>query len=158
MLTKTRIKWGVSIILAGILLALALVGGNWGTTYAADIEDNPVPTINFISPNRIQAGSPSTLLFISGTNFDIKDYTGVRIVGNGIERILTDGLIIPPNSIWINIPSDLLVNPTIYEVTVVVSYGDPRSIPTIPITPWDEESNPKSLLVYEGSYLPIIFK
>jgi hypothetical protein len=157
MLTKTRIKWGVSIILAGILLILALIGSKWGTTYAANIEDNPVPSINFIVPDKIASGSPDRMIFISGANFD-SGYTRVRIVGNGIDKIVDNDGYYYPNSIWVTVPSDLLMNPTTYDITVVVSYGDPRSIPTIPVTPWDVESNLIPVEVYEvfHTYLPIM--
>ena len=51
MLATSKIKWFGSIILAGILLVLALMGGNWGTNYSASASVNAAPVINSIQPS-----------------------------------------------------------------------------------------------------------
>ena len=159
MSTTSKTKWVASIIVCGILLILSLMGGKWGTTYAANDIADDVPHIDFIAPDKILAGPSDKTIFISGSNFGNNSDTAVRVTGNGTDQILPGGLIYP-NSIWVSISSSLLVNPITYNITVVVSYGEPPSIPTIPITPWDEESNPVPLTVIEGYHLysPLIFK
>jgi hypothetical protein len=154
MLTKTKIKWGVSIILAGILLALALVGGQWGTSYAANDGISAVPHINFIVPSAVKAGSPATLVFISGTDFGTTDDTGVRLVGDGVDEILD--AFVTANGIWVDIKADYLLNPITYQLSVVMSTV--HSSPTTPITPWDVESNAVPFRVYTAHYiyLPIV--
>jgi hypothetical protein len=154
MLTKTRIKWGVSIILAGILLALALSGGQWGTSYAANDGIAAVPHINFIVPSAVKAGSPATLVFISGTDFGTTDDTGVRLVGNGTDEIFR--AFVTSSGIWVTISADYLLNPINYQLSVVMSTV--HSSPTTPVTPWDVESNTVPFRVYIAKYiyLPIV--
>ena len=44
MLATSKIKWFGSIILAGTLLVLALMGGKWGTIYSASASVNVAPS------------------------------------------------------------------------------------------------------------------
>ncbi len=157
MFTKSATKWLFSFILAGVLLALALFGGTWGTTYAADDQVNLLPQINYIVPNQILAGSPATMIFVNGSGFGDNNNTAVRIQGNGVDKVFYG--LVQANGIWVTISAADLVNPTIYGVTVVMSTVD--SLPTIPFLPeWDVQSNSVPLRVYVNQYfqLPLMYK
>lgn len=145
------------MILAGVLLTLALMGGKWGTRYSANASVVVAPHIESIVPSLVPAGSPDTTLIIIGSNFGDKSDTRVRLTGVGVDKIL-EPIDIVPDGMSVLITDTLLVDPTFYIITVVKS--NKPSIPTIPITPWDEESNPAAFFVYGASYihLPIITK
>ena len=159
MLTKSRTKWGISILLAGILLALSLLGGKWGTTYAADNGVNAGPQIDLLDPDQIKAGSSETTIYIHGSGFANPNngdtsHTAVRIKSNGTDQILQS--LVYPTMIWTVVPSSMLTNPITYDISVVLSIG--QTLPTIPITPYDVESTPVQLQVYtvQPSYLPFV--
>jgi len=153
MLTKNSTKWGVSIILAGILLALTFIGGNWGTTFAANDIDDYFPVIDYIYPEKILAGSPDTQLVVIGSGFGNSSNTAVKV---GADEVFYG--YVTETGILVNLPSRLFVNPITYDVSVVMS--NPDTLPTIPITPWDVESNAVPLKVVEAQsiYLPIVLK
>ena len=158
MFTKSKLKWFGSIILAGTLLVLALMGGKWGTTYAADSSINAAPYIDYIVPSEVQAGSPYFMMIIFGENFGTLENTRVRLTAIGYDEMLPPTQVLP-DGISVVIAADLLVVPKLYTVMVVKStYGTIPTIPTIP--PWDETSNPVPFTVYEPQYihLPIIYK
>jgi hypothetical protein len=156
MFTTPKIKWFGSIVLAGTLLVVALMGGKWGTTYSASASVNVAPVIVSIDPSAVPAGSPDTTMIIIGSNFGDMTDTRVRLTGIGVD-LLIEPLEVLPDGLSVIIPDTLLTAPTLYIITVVKS--TPHSIPTIPITPWDEESNPVPFFVYGVSnlHLPIIF-
>ena len=156
MSATTKIKWSGSIILAGALLVLAMTGGTWGTTYAADPSLNAAPIIESINPSETYAGSPDCPIKIYGANFGNLSDTRVRITGIGVDQIARPDAI-SPGKISVVITDTLLIEPTFYIVTVVKSTLP--SIPTIPLEPkWDQESNQIIFTVYEGktNYLPFI--
>ena len=156
MLATYKIKWYGSLILAGVLLTLALTGGKWGTTYSARASVAVAPHIDSIIPSLVPAGSPDIVLIITGSNFGDSTDTRVRLVENEVD-ILLEPLQVLPDGISVIIADTLLVDPTLYSITVVKSTK--HTIPTIPILPpWDEESNPASFFVYGPSFihLPIV--
>ena len=157
MLATSKIKWFGSLILASTLLVLALLGGNWGTNYSASANVNATPIINYIQPSAVPAGSPATVMIIAGSNFGNSHDTTVRLLGGGIDQTIVP-MVVTPNGISVQIPAGLLDVPTIYLVTVI--WSDFNTVPTVPITPHDYESNPVPFTVYEGQfvYLPIITK
>ena len=156
MLTASKIKWFGSLTLAGILLVLALLGGNWGTNYSASANVNATPVIDYIQPSAVPAGSPDRVMIIFGSNFGNLQDTTVRLVGGGIDKTI-DPMVVTPNGISVQITADLLDVPTIYQVTVI--WSDFNTVPTVPVTPHDFESNPVPFTVYEGKfiYLPIVY-
>ena len=155
MYSTSKIKWFGSIILASIILILALMGGEWGTNYSASAAVNVPPYIVSIDPSAVLAGSPYKVMVITGQSFGDMTDTRVRLTAVGYDDILAP-LLVFPDAISVVIPAALLIEPKVYTVTVVMSTAD--TVPTIPITPWDEESNPVPFTVYEGQfhYLPII--
>jgi hypothetical protein len=78
-------------------------------------------------------------------------------MGNGIDQIITPEQVLP-DGISVIISDTLLTEPVFYTIKVVKSTKP--SIPTIPITPWDQESNPVLFTVYEAQFifLPITSK
>lgn len=157
MLATSKSKWLGSIILAGTLLALALMGGNWGTSYAADNSVNVPPNITSLIPSAIRVGSPSTVVIVVGSGFGSISDTRVRLVGNGIDQIVEETLQVIETGISIRIPANLLASPNLYILTVIKS--NKQTIPTIPIwPPYDEISNSTMLTVYTPvfTYLPCI--
>ena len=157
MLTNSKIKWLGSIILAGILLVLAMMGGKWGTSYAADDNVNAAPIITAIIPSVIKVGSPDTVVIVVGSDFGNMGDTRVRLVGNGVDQIVEETLQVIPNGISIRIPAALLAGPNLYTLTVIKS--SKNTIPTIPLwPPYDEVSNGITLTVYvpQLTYLPCI--
>ena len=146
MLTNPKTKWGFSIILAGIVLALALFGGKWGTSYASDNAVNAVPQIDYLFPNQLPAGSPTTTITIVGSGFEgTTQDTVVRFTGNGIDERKFPSTI-TPTKIWVSIPVNELANPATYILTVI--YSRPHTLPTIPPTSYDDVSNPAPFWVY----------
>jgi hypothetical protein len=153
----SKIKWVGSIVLAGTLLVMALLGGNWGTNYSASASALALPHIDSIIPSAVPAGSPDTIMIIIGSNFGNVNDTAVRLKGITIDEIILPQQVLP-NGISVNIPSTYLTDPALYIVTVVKSTLP--SIPTVPITPWDQESNQVSFSVFAAQFihLPFIHK
>jgi hypothetical protein len=154
-----KLKWLISITLAGILLVLGLMGGNWGTTYAADDQVNAAPIIDRIQPSAVRVGSPYIVMIIHGENFINDGFTRVKLTAPGYEVMLEPPQQILPDGISQVILPDLLDEPIIYTVTVVHSIA--QTIPTVPIVPpYDEVSNPVQFAVYvpQYAYLSIIHK
>ena len=159
MLSASKYKWIASVVLGGILIFLAMIGGEWKATYAADASVNQDPVINYISPVQVPAGSASKTMVIGGTNFGTSedfirvwihdashDYTAapINVLIDGISVVITD---------------TLMVSPTLYTIRVVISNG--QSIPAVPPwIPFDQFSNPVDFLVYQPvyQYLPRIEK
>lgn len=156
-------KWYASLILAGILLLLAMVGGKWGTTYAADINAELTPVITSIVPFEIRAGYPTDVtMIVYGYNFEDQysslAHTNVRLTGGGHDIIL-DSIQKLSTAISVRISPSLLDHPVIYNITVVKSSN--YTIPTIPIVPpVDLVSNPVPFNVYvlQPKYIPVIYK
>lgn len=155
-----KIKWFGTIIVAGILLVLAVMGGKWGTTYSANAGVNVAPHIDSINPFAVPAGSPETTLIITGSNFVEEGKTvWVRLKGSVIDRILTPESVLP-TGISVKIPADLLVSPNVYILTVLKYTGTTMpTIPTIPPPNW-EISNEVPFTVFNPIYYyyPLIFK
>ncbi|OGN98614.1 MAG: hypothetical protein A2Z71_11040 [Chloroflexi bacterium RBG_13_50_21] len=160
MLATNKIKWSISIILGGLLLVLALIGGNWGTSYAASAPDCAVPSITLVNPSVVPSGSPDTVIVITGSNFGNIDDTRVRLQGSGgLDVILTQPLAVYPTALSVTVTDTLLTEPNLYILTVVKSCHAPPTIPVLPLFPdWDVESNEVPFTVYaaEYFYLPII--
>jgi hypothetical protein len=159
MFKASKIKWFGSIVLAGILLILALFGGEWGTNYTASASVYVAPVINYIDPSAVQVGSPDISMEIWGSNFGNLVDTRVRLVGGGIDQLFAP-IIAGPTRIVITIPALLLDQPALYTLTVIKSkIGTIPTIPTIPNPPNDEISNPALFRVFEPSmYLPLMYK
>jgi len=155
MFAPSKIKWLGSLILAGTLLVLAFMGGNWGTNYSASASVNADPHIDYIQPSAVPAGSPDRVMIIFGSGFGNNDDTSVRLLGGGIDETI-DPIAVLPNGISVKITADLLDLPTVYLVTVL--WSDYNTVPTVPVTPHDHESNPVPFTVFEGKliHLPII--
>jgi hypothetical protein len=160
MFASSKNKWLVSLVLAGILLALSLLGGKWGTTYAADNSVNANPVINFIVPDHVPAGVIANVpMYINGANFGIVSDTAVRIQGNGIDKVFNQEIsYIDAHDIYLTIGYAYFLNPTIYNITVVMSTA--HTMPTIPITGWDLESNAVPLIVFTplSQFIPLVNK
>jgi hypothetical protein len=159
MSAPSKIKWFASIIMAGTLLFLALMGGNWGTSYSASASVYVAPFIASMDPSAVLAGSANTPLIINGSNFGTGTDTRVRLAGDGIDLLLIP-LEITSDQIRVIVPAYLLVEPIIYTLTVIKSIGGTiPTIPTIPNPPGEEISNPVPFTVYGPfTYLPIITK
>jgi hypothetical protein len=135
------------------------MGGNWGTTYAADDQVNAAPIIDRIQPSAVRVGSPYIVMIIHGENFINDGFTRVKLTAPGFVEMLEPPQQILPDGISQVILPDLLDEPIIYTVTVVHSIA--QTIPTIPIVPpYDEESNPVPFAVYvpQYAYLSIVHK
>jgi hypothetical protein len=159
MSAPSKYKWILSLILGGMFLVLAVVGGKWETSYAADAGLTANPEIHNIYPTELPAGSGNVMMIISGANFGetedfirvwIKDLTHnykaapIQVIDTGLSVIITDTLLVAPNT---------------YTITVVKSNG--QSVPTVPPDPiYDQVSNNAYLWVYQPlyGYLPLITK
>ncbi len=157
MSTGTKIKWIVSIIVGGILLTLALMGGGWHVSYASDVSPNQDPFIDHLTPSIVPAGSGHVMLIISGANFGAsEDWVRIWIKDIDHEYIARPVTVID-TAISTIITDTLLVEPNLYSIAVIKSNG--LSIPPIPPDPvYDKVSNWVDFLVYEGKffYLPLI--
>jgi hypothetical protein len=156
MFATSKIKWFGSIIFASFLIALALTGGNWGTNYAAGASINANPIINEIFPSKVPAGSPNTVIVVSGSGFGDVTNTGVRLLNSGYDNILHP-IQVYPDALSVTVPDTLLTVPTTYILSVVRSTYP--SVPTIPLIPaWDVESNSLPFVVFQAKYLylPIV--
>ena len=76
-------KWLGTIVVASILLILALMGGTWGTSYAAQTHEAVVvPVINTIDPTRVLAGGSDLLMTISSRSvFEYSCTPGCSLLG-----------------------------------------------------------------------------
>jgi hypothetical protein len=158
MLTTSKVKWFRSISLASILLILAIIGGKWGTDYSAKASVIATPIINNIIPVMVPMGSPDTEMVIYGSNFEPAADTKVWISNNCYSipgrycnaRIFTP-VDISPTQINILIPADMLEEPAIYIVQVVIYVGA-----TVPANNY---SNPALFFVWSpNTYYPLMFK
>jgi hypothetical protein len=134
------------------------MGGNWGTNYSASASVNATPHIDYIQPSDVAAGSPARTMIIAGSFIDGNlQNTTVRFLGGGIDQKV-DPFYVSNYGISVHVPANLLVVPRIYLVTVI--WSDYNTVPTIPITPHDHESNAVTFTVYQGqsSYLPFVIK
>jgi hypothetical protein len=162
MFETTRIKWLGSIVLAGILLVLAMAGGTWGTSFAANGVLNEPPVINYIVPAALAAGSPDSVMIIVGSEFGESELE-IRVWLKGIgSEYLFAPLSVINTGISVNLPAVMLAVPNTFIVTVIKSHIG--TIPTIPTSPdpplYDHLSNSVPFEVFEAgySYLPIISK
>jgi len=75
----TRSRWTVLALLAGSLVALASCGGGSGGG-----SFNPTPSINYVFPAVITAGSDDFTLFIAGVNFQTGSGAATFAFWNGV--------------------------------------------------------------------------
>ena len=160
MLSTPKIKWLVSIILAGILLVLTLTVGDWGTNYSANAMGVPVPIINSILPSRMPVRSPDKVVVIGGSIFGTENDTAVRFseVGGGFDQTLH-----PPEvyeyGTSVNVTSTMMTEATVYTVTVIIS-GRPEgvTIPELPVWSFDLVSNELTFTVFQAqeTFLPLM--
>jgi hypothetical protein len=158
MLTTSKVKWFASIILAGILLFLALLGGKWGTDYSASASVSATPIITNIIPVMVPMGSPDTPMDIYGLNFepttDVKVWISKNcyvIPGRDCGSREFTPLDISPTHISIIIPADMLKAPAVYLVQVVIYVGT--------TVPSGNYSNPALFGVWSpDTYLPIMHR
>lgn len=158
-------KWIGSLILASILLILAMIGGTWGTTYAAEVNQELTPVITSITPFEIEVGRTTDVIMrVHGYNFEDEnlslEHTSVRLSDGGTDMILevynnqkfsTD--------IYVRISASLFTVPNIFYITVVKSTVG--TTPTVPILPaYDLVSNAVPFNVYQvqPKYIPVVFK
>jgi len=157
MISASRMRWIFSFILAAIVLGLGLVGGPWGTSYAAENQVNLALTIVKIQPAIVRVGSPGIVLLITGSGFEVNKNPRVRLTAPGIDVLLAEPLYVLPTAIYQFIPSSYFDDLITYDVYVVQS--TPGSIPTIPIDPgYDEVSNSVPLTVTQPMFIPMIMK
>jgi hypothetical protein len=160
MILPYRIKWFVSVLLALGVLALGLVGGSWGTSYAANTE-KLAPYIDKIEPAKVKVGTSYIVMIITGSGFEINKNARVRLTAVGIDEILDAPITTLPDAISQLIPGTYLAEPRTYDLYVVQSGADIPTIPTIPIWPGvDEVSNPVPFIVYQPEliFIPILNK
>lgn len=157
MVATPKFKWFASIFLAIILLSLAQIGGGRTIEYHAIAYPYTAPYIDYIVPSVVRVGSPDTLMIITGNHFENLATTWVRLKGNGYDTLLMPYVVLS-EGIAVVIPDTYLVSPAIYSITVVNCYMGP--VPTIPLPPGCEESNPASFSAVEfiDIYFPIISK
>jgi hypothetical protein len=155
----SKYKWIVSVLVGVILLALALMGGKWQISYAADAKINADPIIDFIIPSAVPAGSGNVILIISGENFGESEEFDRIWIKDADHDYTAAPLAVLPTGISVVITDTLLVEPNLYSIAVVQSNG--LSIPPIPPNPiYDKVSNFVDFLVFEAKYeyLPLINK
>ena len=154
----TKYRWVVSLSLGGILLVIALIGGNWQTSYAADSGLNTAPIIDYIDPEQTKVGSGTTPMIIYGSNFGEIE-SNIRIwLSDQVNNYTIAPYHLGDSWISLYIPDPLLSSPVTYTLKVVKSNG--LSIPTVPPTIYDTTSNAVNFLVYTAKfiYLPITKK
>ncbi len=158
MRSAAKIKWLVSILLAGIVLVLALLGGDWGTTYNAEASTN-APVITSITPMWEFVGTQSFFMVISGSDFGTSTQNvRVHIIGNGVDDLIEPYRVLD-NGMSVTISASYMTAPNLYSITVIKSTKP--SIPTLPIWPViDQESNAATFTVVapQRFYLPVVDK
>jgi hypothetical protein len=160
MMAKSRAKWILSFLVGAILLVLGFIGGSWGRSYAAVEINNPDPQITRIDPSGVPVGSNDIVMVISGSGFEIDKIPRVMLTAPGMTDVILDApQTVLPNGISQFIGKEYFTQPILYTLYVVQSNHLPNpTIPTIPITPWDEQSNPLPFLVFEPYILPLVYK
>lgn len=161
MLPSNKIRWVGGFALAGFLLILTFLGGDWGTMDKANAGVNDAPIVYSIYPDKTAGGIVhNVIVIISGANFGNLEDTAVRIRNASVDAIV-DPLTITPDGKGISlvIKYMYLMTPTVYDITVVKSTITPPTVPTIPLTFWDQESTPPvTFTVFPPNYiyLPIV--
>ena len=162
MLTSTKIKWLGSITLAGILVILALMGGDWGKDFKANASEAPLPVITRLIPDRMPVRSPDKVIVVEGYIPGNEHDTAVRFSGSYFDDMLH-----PPEvyefGTSVNVTDTLMTEATVYTVTVVISRWPPPDGPTIPhlpITMYDDVSNVLTFTIFPVNefFLPVISK
>ncbi len=161
MFTASKMKWLAALVLAGALLLLTLVGGDWGTTYTVKAEDVTALSITQLWPDSVPYGQiQNVLMIISGTNFGNVSNTGVRVKNQTVDNIYAPLSVTPDGTgLSVVLPYTIRLTPTVYDITVVVSTQN--TMPTVPTLPaWDVESNALPFVVYQPqyTYLPQLLK
>jgi len=167
--------WLGTIVLGGVLLALALIGGTWGTSYAAHSNDgSATPLITSIVPTQTPTEGPNFSLIINGSGFGIMVNTRVRFYQWGGEFFELSPLTVSADRITVDVPANLTAVPNMFDVVVVIYTSSPPdptipTMPTIPIIPTKpiiptepgaDISNQVTFTAYEPIYfyLPVIKK
>jgi hypothetical protein len=156
MLTTTKIKWLGCIIIAGVLVMLALIGGNWGKDYTANAQVENDPIIYAVLPPRVPVRSPDRVIVVAGLYFGTITDTWVRLNGNGVDVVLRP-ISIESDGVSVIVTDTLMTEPVVYNLTVVRSI--PGTIPKGPFDPlWDVQSNVLDFTVFQAEeyFLPII--
>jgi hypothetical protein len=160
MSTRSKCTWVASIAVGGILLILALIGGSWQMSYAANEGVEVAPVIDYIKPSSLPAGSPTWTVVIYGSNFgDPEDFIRVWITDTLHASYLATPKVVIDNGISVAITDTLLVNPHEYYIAVIKSNG--HSVPPAPPDPrYDLVSNWVKFTVYQPrfNYLPLVHR
>jgi hypothetical protein len=158
MSTRSKYTWIASIIAGGALLILALIGGSWRVSYAADAGVNAQPAISYVYPSSVPAGTASGWMIIVGSDFgEVEDFVRIWITDTEHNSYRVTPYEVIDNVISVEITPTLLADPHLYHVAVIKSNG--LSIPPVPPDlDYDQVSNWVDFLVYQtGSvYLPVI--
>ena len=120
MLTTTKFKWLVSIILAGTMLVLALMGGEWGKNYTANAQVENAPIIYAVLPPSVPVRSPNRIIVVAGLYFGDEIDTWVRLNGNGVDVVLRP-VGIEPGGVSVIVTDTLMTETVVYSLTVVKS-------------------------------------
>ena len=158
MSATSKLKWTGTILVAGVVVAMALMGGKWGTSYTAKASVNADPIIYDLIPDAKPVGSDDSTAIIVGANFGDLSNTGVWFKGTFNDEVL-EVIYVDPNAISFVIPASLMDVEDIFSVRVIVS--NCSSIPTVPPYPGcDKYSNPAPFKVYipKPLYLPFVTK
>ena len=150
MVISSKLKWFGTIILAGIILGLGLIGGNWGTDYSASASVYASPQIEYIIPEVVPFGSPDIQMIIHGLNFGPEADTQVWLTKRNNTFELTP-ITFSPTELTVTIPSSLLELPALYRVQVAIYVG--ASVPG------DMLSNSVHFFVYSPeTYYPLMLR
>ncbi len=108
----TRSRWTVLALLAGSLVPLANCGGgSGGTTF------NGTPSIAYVFPAIITAGSQGFTLFIAGTNFQTGSGAATFAFWNGVP--LSTVYNSTTTQLQASVPASFVVNPNVVQITLM---------------------------------------
>ncbi len=106
-----RSRWFVLALLVGMLVPLASCGGHGGATF------NITPSISYVFPAIITAGSQGFTLFIAGTNFQSGTGTASFAFWNGAA--LSTVYNSTTTQLEATVPASYVLSPNVVQITVM---------------------------------------
>ncbi len=107
----TRSRWTALALLAGSLISQASCGGSQSTTV------NATPSIAYVFPAIITAGSQGFTLFIAGTNFQSNSTGASFVFWNGTALSTVYNSTTTQLQAWV--PASYLLNSNVIQITVM---------------------------------------
>jgi len=149
---KTNKKVVLITLIAGLIILLGLVGGNWQKGYAQGTLPT-IPTILLVEPNLVIRNSVSIPFVITGTNF----------IGTPWSLLYTLVIFTAPDGrTYTSAPDSISADGRTLVITIPEEYLEVQGIGSFwvdnhPAAP-GEVAGPAYISIIDFLYLPVLFK